>query len=121
MPYLARVYPISLMVWRTRPAISTYASVVISPKTSTVPGAESGLAGDPAERVPAQHGVEDRVTDLVGHLVRVPLRDRFGGEQTVTHCWHLEPALHPTGSHRAALCGSGLLLSGDRTIVPAPS
>ena len=31
----------------------------------------------------------------------------------------LELTLHPTGSHRAALCASGLLLSRDRTIVTA--
>src|ERR1700694_924991 len=36
----------------------------------------------------------------------------------MTRCVHGK-SLHPTRSHRAALCGSGLHLSRERTILPA--
>jgi hypothetical protein len=45
-------------------------------------GGDEGLDGDPAGGVLGQHGVEDRVADLVGDLVRVALGHRLGGEET---------------------------------------
>ena len=45
------------------------------------PGVHQGLARHAAHRIDRQHGVEHAVGDLIGHLVRVPLRHRFGGEQ----------------------------------------
>src|SRR5579859_5132456 len=118
MPYLARVYPISLMVWRTRPAISTYASVVISPKTITVPvlsavsqatrpsGSLLSTASSTASLIwSATLSGCPSVTDS-----EVEKRWRIAG---------IGANLHLTGSHRAALCVSGLLLSRDRTIVTA--
>ena len=41
------------------------------------------LAGDPGVRVLADDRVQDRVGDLVAHLVRVTLGHRFGREQVV--------------------------------------
>ena len=46
-------------------------------------GVDERLAGDAAVGVVFQHGVEHAVGDLVGDLVRVPLRDRLGGEQVL--------------------------------------
>src|SRR5579859_816572 len=40
---------------------------------------------DPAARVVLDHRVQDGVTDLVGHLVRMTLRDRLGSEQATRH------------------------------------
>ncbi len=47
------------------------------------PGGDEGLARDATCPVVGQHGVEDRVRDLVGHLVRMALGDRFGRKQEV--------------------------------------
>src|SRR5690606_19705825 len=44
-------------------------------------GGDQRLDRDPALRVVFEHGVQNRVTDLVGDLVRVALGDRLGGEQ----------------------------------------
>ena len=44
-------------------------------------GRDQRLAGDAAVRVVGEDGVEDRVRDLVGDLVRVPLGDRLGREE----------------------------------------
>ena len=41
---------------------------------------DQGLAGDAGEAVLREAGVEDRVGDAVGDLVRVSLPDGFGGE-----------------------------------------
>jgi hypothetical protein len=46
-------------------------------------GVDEGLAGDAALRVVAQHGVEDAVADLVGHLVGMPLGDGLGREEVL--------------------------------------
>jgi hypothetical protein len=43
------------------------------------------LAGNAALRVLGQHGVEDRIGDAIGDLVRVAHRHRFAGEQIVPH------------------------------------
>ena len=43
-------------------------------------GLDQGLAGDPAVGVLLQRGVEHRVGDLVGHLVRMARGDGFRGE-----------------------------------------
>jgi hypothetical protein len=51
-------------------------------------GREEGLAGDACERVLGQYGVEDGVGNLVGHLVRMALRNRFRRKV---------PACHPGG------------------------
>ena len=48
-------------------------------------GGDEGLDGDPAARVLRQHGVEDRVADLVGDLVRVALGHRLGREEAAWH------------------------------------
>ena len=44
-------------------------------------GGDQRLDGDPALGVVLEHGVEDRVADLVGDLVRVAFGDGLGGEQ----------------------------------------
>src|SRR5262249_6238275 len=43
-------------------------------------GGDERLAGDAPVRIAGEHGVEDRVGDLVGDLVRVALGDRLGRE-----------------------------------------
>ncbi len=48
-------------------------------------GRQQGLDGDPAVRVLLEHGVEDRVADLVGDLVRVTLGHRLRREETSRH------------------------------------
>ena len=48
------------------------------------PGRDERLAGDPSVRVVGEDGVEDRVRDLVGDLVRMALGDRLGREQDRT-------------------------------------
>jgi hypothetical protein len=62
------------------------------------------LDGDTALGITLEHGVENRVTDLVGDLVRVALCDRLGGEKATgqvsgsscSGCWRLG-ALASTG------------------------
>src|SRR5262249_20483492 len=44
-------------------------------------GGDEGLAGDAAGRVVLEAEVEDRVGDLIGHLVRVAHGDRLTGKQ----------------------------------------
>jgi hypothetical protein len=46
------------------------------------PGRGQSLAGHARAGVLRQHGVEDRVGDLVAHLVRVTHRDRLGREES---------------------------------------
>jgi len=46
-------------------------------------GVDQRLAGDAPVGVLGQHGVQDPVGDLVGHLVRVALRDGLGGEEVL--------------------------------------
>jgi MFS family permease len=53
--------------------------VVISPASTTRPVLHSVSAAT-RESVLRQDGVEDRVGNLVGHLVRMAFRDRLGGE-----------------------------------------
>ena len=66
-------------------------------------GGDHGLDGDPAARVLREHGVEDRVADLVGDLVRVALGHRLGREETA---WH--SVLPGTvGGEVRARCGGG--------------
>ena len=43
------------------------------------------LDRDPAGGVGGEHRVEDRVTDLIGHLVRMAFSDRLGGEKASGH------------------------------------
>ena len=45
-----------------------------------------------------QHAVENRVRDLVSHLVGVTHRDRFGGEQVVAVCGHAENPWQRSGT-----------------------
>ena len=45
------------------------------------PCRDERLASNPARRVLGEHGVEHRVRDLIGDLVRVALRDGLGGEK----------------------------------------
>ncbi len=44
------------------------------------PGRDERLAGDPPVGVVGEHGVQHRVGDLVGDLVRMTLGDRLGGD-----------------------------------------
>src|SRR5690606_25539817 len=48
-------------------------------------GLHQGLAGHAGALVLRQDGVEDRIGDLVGDLVRMALGDRFGGEEIAGH------------------------------------
>ena len=48
-------------------------------------GGQQRLDGDPAVRVLLEHGVEHRVADLVGDLVRVTLGHRLRGEKASGH------------------------------------
>ena len=59
-------------------------------------GGQQRLDRDPAVRVLLEHGVEHRVTDLVGDLVRVPLGHGLRGEQASSH--RLLPCTWSTGS-----------------------
>ena len=45
------------------------------------PGVHERLARHATGRILGHHGIEDAVRDLVGHLVRMALRDRLGREQ----------------------------------------
>ena len=51
------------------------------PRQHDESGREQRLAGHAPRRVFRQDGVEDRVRDLVGNLVRMALGDRFGREE----------------------------------------
>ena len=73
----------SMIRCRTILGISTYASVVTSPATTTSPVVTRRLDRHPAVRVLAQQRVQHRVADLVGDLVRMTLGHRLGGEQSV--------------------------------------
>jgi hypothetical protein len=50
-------------------------------------GLEEGLAGDAGFGVNGQAGVDDRIADLVGHLVRVSFGHGLGREDEVRHAW----------------------------------
>ena len=71
----------SQMTPRTRSSRSTQASVVTSPATIGDAGLDQRLAGDARALVLREHGVEHRVGDLVGDLVRMSFGDGLGGEQ----------------------------------------
>jgi hypothetical protein len=45
------------------------------------PGVHERLAGHATLGILSHHGIENAVRDLVGHLVRMALGDRLGGEQ----------------------------------------
>ena len=94
---------------------SSVAFVVISPAMTTRPVVTQRLAGHPGGRVLGQRGVQDRVRDLVGHLVRVTLGHRLGGEQVLV-VGQLEHRL-PSRSWRLASVGvlSGLPVNSART------
>ena len=49
------------------------------------PGGEQRLARHTTIRILGEDGVEDRVADLIGHLVGVTLGHAFGGERVVAH------------------------------------
>ena len=61
--------------------MSTYVSVVISPATTTRPVVISVSQATRPVGSSREHGVEHRVGDLVGDLVRVALGDRLRGEE----------------------------------------
>ena len=50
-----------------------------------LPGGDQRLDGDAAGRVLREQRIEDRVTDLVGDLVRVSLGDGLGREKAAAH------------------------------------
>ncbi len=66
------------------------------------------LAGDATLRILGQHGVEDRVRDAVGDLVRVAHRHRFAGEQIVLHVavriTHIQSFCHILSTSSSAAC-----------------
>ena len=52
------------------------------------PGRDQRFAGDPGGGILGKNRIEHRVRDLIGDLVGVPFRDRFGSED-VTMSWHV--------------------------------
>src|SRR5205085_6199478 len=64
-------------------------------------GGDQGLDRDMAGGVVLEDAIKDGITDLVGHLVRMALRNRFGGEEATGH---LRPFLH-AGRVRRSLPG----------------
>src|SRR5215469_2349919 len=48
-------------------------------------GRDERLDSNPASMVALEHGVQDRIADLVRHLVGMSLGDRLGGEETTSH------------------------------------
>ena len=48
-------------------------------------GSDHGLYGYPAARVVLDHGIQQCVTDLVGHLVGMTFSDGLGGEEATSH------------------------------------
>ena len=70
-------------------------------------GGDHGLDGDAAARVLREHGVEDRVGDLVADLVRVTLGDGLGREQACRHSVSFGAAdADGAGGLRAAATGT---------------
>src|SRR2546430_4419489 len=69
-------------------------------------GGDGGLAGDAPERVLGHDGVEDRVRDLVGDLVRVAFGDGFRGKEMVAAVDRVPASHPPTDSACSAGCGS---------------
>src|SRR2546429_9581828 len=67
-------------------------------------GGDGGLAGDPAERILRHDGVEDRVRDLVGDLVRVAFGDRLRGKEMVAAGY---PPPHSQPPRDSASAGGG--------------
>src|SRR6185436_5785863 len=55
------------------------------------PGLGEGLAGDARPRILREVRVEDRVRDLVAHLVRMAFGDRLGREQVVVETQSISP------------------------------
>ena len=70
-------------------------------------GRDHRLDGDPAARVLGEHGVEDRVGDLVADLVRVPLGDGLGREQACGHSESPSDAANADGADGRAATGDG--------------
>ena len=48
-----------------------------------------GLAGDPGVGLFRQKRIQNGIRDAVAQLVRVPLRNRFGGEDVIRSCHEL--------------------------------
>ena len=69
------------------------------------PGRDQRLAGDPPVDVVAKDGVEHRVRDLVGDLVRVTLGDGLGCEEKLARSHGAEKASR--SARRASLAASG--------------
>ena len=68
-------------------------------------GGHQGLAGDPAVGVLAQHLVQDRVRDLVRHLVRMAFGDRLRGEQKGVSVAHVDvPGRRARGARGVSDC-----------------
>ena len=55
------------------------------PRQHDEPGCQQGLAGYASSWILRQDGIEDRVGNLIGNLVRMAFRDRFRSEE-VTAC-----------------------------------
>ena len=71
-------------VSRTSAGMSTHVEVVTTTDEAKPRGQER-LNGDSAARIVFEHRIQDGVRDLVGHLVRVTLGNRFGREQAFRH------------------------------------
>ena len=82
-PYFARVYPISVIVLRTRSWMLTLPFEVISPATTIETGRQERLAGHAAHGVLREERVEDRVRYLVGYFIRMTLGYRFRGKEVI--------------------------------------
>ena len=64
----------------SRPSITPVGPAHLAGQDDAV-GGDQGLAGHPGVGIGAQEGVDHRVGDPVGHLVRMALGDGFAGEQ----------------------------------------
>ena len=51
-------------------------------------GRDQRFAGDAGVRIGAEEGIQDRIAQTIGDLVRMPLRYRFGGEQKLAFVAH---------------------------------
>src|SRR6185312_13755995 len=60
-------------------------------------GGGKRLAGDARRRIRSQENIDDRIGNLVAHLVRVPFRNGFAGEQKIalSHVYLLASRVMP--------------------------
>ena len=68
-------------------------------------GGDQGLAGDAAEGIVGKAEIEDRIGDLIGHLVRVPHRNGFAGEEVAVSGHGILSSSVARGGQRINLSG----------------